>query len=81
MIYEDYGGKIFSYFTATRLFDVSWWSHDYTHMINEWVKFISYLDMGIEFVQFNRYKKYNVYDAYEIIDEKKWLLAKLKYGI
>jgi hypothetical protein len=50
-------------------------------MINEWVKLISYLDMGIEFVQFNRYKKYNVYDAYEIIDEKKWLLAKLKYGI
>ena len=76
MIYEDYGGKIFAYFTAIRLFDVSWWSHDYTYMINEWVKLISYLDMGIEFVQFNRYR----YDAYEIIDEKKWLLAKLKYG-
>jgi hypothetical protein len=39
--------------------------------INAWSKFIKSKDLGI---------MHFVDDEYEIIDEKKWLLSKLKYG-
>jgi len=44
---------------------------------SDWPDFINQKDMGIKcsFIE-NR-----AYLNYEIVDEKKWLLAKLKYGI
>lgn len=43
---------------------------EYTH-INNWGEFIEALDIGIEF-----YKD----EIYKIVDKKKWLLTKIKYG-
>jgi len=42
-----------------------------------WKKFIKSLDLGIECIQASEIPDG---DVYKIIDEKKWLLSKLKYG-
>lgn len=43
--------------------------------LSSWKKFIESKDLGIICVSYS-----SLDDEYEIIDEKKWLLSKLKYG-
>jgi hypothetical protein len=45
--------------------------------INNWLDFIKSKDLGIICVQA---KSNSSGDVYKLIDEKKWLLAKIKYG-
>jgi len=44
---------------------------------NNWLDFIKSKDLGIICVQA---KSNSSGDVYKLIDEKKWLLAKIKYG-
>jgi hypothetical protein len=37
-----------------------------------WDHFVYYKDMGVKYIQTS---------VYEVVDEKKWMLAKIKYGI
>ena len=47
--------------------------------INKWSDFIEFKNLGIKVT--SRLIKYdNGYFVYEIVDEKKWLINKIKYG-
>ena len=52
--------------------------HDYN--FDRWpsmyIEFVDKMDLGIKVKRNN-----NGNDVYEIVDEKKWLLTKLKYGL
>ena len=52
--------------------------HEYAKVYDDYMykEFIDFLDIGIK----NRLTSDGT-DMYEIIDEKKWFLAKIKYGI
>jgi hypothetical protein len=41
-----------------------------------WKQFIEEIDIGLAHIDV-----YQNYDLYEIIDEKKWALTRLKYGL
>jgi len=45
----------------------------------DWDDFVEKKDIGIRFNMLDRYTKDG--DNYTIVDNKKWLLARLKYGI
>ena len=45
---------------------------------NNWQEFVKYIDIGIEYIESAELVDV---DHYKIVDEKKWLLAKIKYGI
>lgn len=44
------------------------------NFLYEFSKFINSKDLGIISIDY-------IYNIYEIVDEKKWLMAKIKYGI
>jgi len=44
------------------------------NILYEFSKFINSKDLGVISIDY-------IYDIYEIVDEKKWLFSKLKYGI
>lgn len=52
---------------------------------NLWTKsfqtFISEKDLGIVFVRVGDPETEGIFDIYEVVDEKKWFLNKIKYGI
>jgi hypothetical protein len=43
----------------------------------DYVSFLAMKDIGIKYID----KNISAFDHYEIIDEKKWLLAKIKYEL
>ncbi len=47
----------------------------------DWVDFMNKKDLGIKYAFYEKSKLSEGYINYEIIDEKKWLLNKIKYGI
>lgn len=63
--------------TVYQRFKVEWdCSKDTRNM--SWEKFIKSLDLGIEY----QVKEINGWgETYKIVDEKKWLYNRLKYGI
>lgn len=48
---------------------------EYSQSDKKWGEFILYKNLGIE------YKPVFHSNTYKIIDEKKWLLTKIKYGL
>jgi hypothetical protein len=46
----------------------------YKFPVNNWFDFIVYKDLGIICLSWQNH-------LYKIVDEKKWVLAKIKYGI
>lgn len=57
---------------------LKYYEHDYN--FDRWpsmyIEFVDKMDLGIKVKRNN-----NGNDVYEIVDEKKWLLTKLKYGL
>jgi hypothetical protein len=66
MVYYDEGRKVYSVF----------WFEYHTSNIFDWKEFIDLKDLGIRYI-----KRGISNDLYNVVDEKKWLLAKIKYGI
>ena len=46
----------------------------------DYIKFIKFKNLGIECIEINVDQK-GLIDRYKIVDEKKWLINKIKYGI
>ena len=65
MVFKD------SYFT---LYDTLFHEYSLTSFFKDgrYTKFIKYKDIGVKYIECG---------VYEIVDEKKWMLAKIKYGI
>lgn len=45
-------------------------------LVNSYIEFINHMDIGLSYLQ----TEYYSHDTYKIVDKKKWLIAKLKYG-
>jgi hypothetical protein len=65
-----------------KTFSSEWTKRDDLKDINKnallmWKEFIKSLDIGIECIKSCEFPNN---DVYKVIDEKKWLLAKIKYG-
>lgn len=50
--------------------------YDIKNPYKDWCEFIKHKDIGIEYDYTHHH-----YDRYHIIDERKWSLTRLKYGI
>jgi|688.fasta_scaffold191878_4 hypothetical protein len=62
-------------------FREAWYNAGYSYLpkaSNRWKYFIKDLDIGIVCYDSN---DWSPMDRYEIVDEKKWALAKIKYGL
>lgn len=71
-------------FTDSKLLDLFWDDMFATtkvpmgslRLAKMWKIYIENKDIGLEFIKFAAFE-----DTYKIVDEKKWMLAKIKYGI
>lgn len=48
---------------------------------SEWSKFIETLDIGVQYIRSESLTRNGTDDIYKIVDEKKWLFAKIKHGL
>lgn len=67
----DYDGKI------TEKFTDGYYSDDYSN--STWEVYINSLNLGI--LYYYEYARTKGVNAYIVVDEKKWALTRLKYGI
>lgn len=59
-----------------KAFQLEWCNNLYDY--KDWISFIETKDLGIKCIKAADFPKD---DKYKIINEQKWFLAKLKYGI
>ncbi len=48
------------------------------YSVTKWIEFIENKDLGVVCIKSSDSP---AFDEYEVVDEKKWLLTKIKYGI
>lgn len=72
--YHEFFNKKIQGYNLFKIFYYEYYSGDY----ESWKDLITKKDLGIHFIYWSR--KIKAY-RYKIVDERKWFLAKLKYGI
>ena len=70
MVYYDKGARIYS------VFSIEYRTSNAFNNGFGWKEFIDFKDLGIRHIKTGIDN-----DLYNVVDEKKWLLAKIKYGI
>lgn len=75
MDFEDCNEVI--YFCLRDLYHNSNFDKSTPIKVNDWSKFIEYMDIGIVCNNADYLRP----SLYTIVDEKKWVLAKIKYGL
>lgn len=68
-------------YTRSSLFNIPSVYHEYKKSGNPYFKDFIYKEMGLEYVfEKNRLNEY-VLTGLKVVDEQKWFLAKIKFGI